>query len=163
MFDEVVFSDICSNPDDEDINSPSWNCRILAGWSAGQTTCSLWEHVKALCQNDPERSFLQTYLRYVKDRQFPMLIPQVRVGIAERRRPDFVAFVPLQYWCFKWVAIELDGAHGEEQQESDVARNKYLEEQNYRGCAPPSECQGILPGGPMLSREIRDLDELGRG
>ena len=37
---------------------------------------------------------LHQYLVYAKH-QFPMLLPQPRIGIAERRRPDFVAFVPL--------------------------------------------------------------------
>jgi hypothetical protein len=152
VFDELVFYDICSDTDDEDINAPAWNCHVLAGWSAGQPTCRLWEHVKALCQNDTERNFMQTYLRYVKDRQFPMLIPQVRVGIAERRRPDFVAFVPLQYWRFKWLAIELDHAHGEEHQQSDSVRHKYLEEHNY-------EVVSLRPNAKGYLEEVKSLVE----
>lgn len=108
--------------------------------------------LKALCQNDTEGNFLHAYLRYVKDRQFPMLIPQVRVGIAERRRPDFVSFVPLQYWSFKRVAIELDGAHGEEQRQSDGARDKYLEEQSY-------EVVSLRPNAKGYLEEVKALVE----
>src|SRR5688500_13107299 len=49
----------------------------------------------------------------------------------ERRRPDSVAFVPLQYWRFKWIAIELDGGHSEAQGSDDKARAKDLEEHKY--------------------------------
>jgi very-short-patch-repair endonuclease len=152
VFDELVFSDVCSDADDQDINAPAWNCHVLAGWSAGQATCRLWEHAKALCQNDTERNFMLTYLRYVKDRQFPMLIPQVRIGIAERRRPDFVVFVPLQYWRSKWIAIELDHAHGEEHQQNDNARDLYLEEQNY-------EVVSLHPNAKGYLEEVKSLVE----
>lgn len=46
VFAETVFTDMCSDPEDEDLYAPSWNCHILAGWSAGQSTCPLWEHIK---------------------------------------------------------------------------------------------------------------------
>jgi hypothetical protein len=81
-----------------------------------------------------------------------MLIPQVRVGIAERRRPDFVAFVPLQYWRFKWLAIELDHAHGEEHQQSDSVRHKYLEEHNY-------EVVSLRPNAKGYLEEVKSLVE----
>jgi len=47
----------------------------------------------------------------VKGRNFPMLIPQATIGIAERRRPDLVLYARLQSFKYKWYAIELDGAH----------------------------------------------------
>jgi very-short-patch-repair endonuclease len=81
-----------------------------------------------------------------------MLIPQARIGIAERRRPDFVAFVPLQYWMYKWVAIELDGAHGEQNQEGDTARDRYLEEQNY-------EVISLRPNAKGYLEEVKSLVE----
>ena len=92
------------------------------------------------------------YLRYVKDRQFPMLIPQVRIGIAERKRPDFVAFVPIQYWRFKAVAIELDGGHGEDQAQCDSARDQYLEEQGY-------EVFSLRPNSRGYLEEVKRLVE----
>lgn len=144
VFDDAVFSDLCSSPDDDDPQGPSWNCHILAGWAAGQPTCPLWDHIKALCQTKTEHDFLYMYLRYVKDRQFPMLIPQARIGIAERKRPDFVAFVPIQYWRFKAVAIELDGGHSEDQAQSDSARDQYLEEQGYEVFSLRPNTRGYL-------------------
>jgi very-short-patch-repair endonuclease len=60
-----------------------------------------------------------------------MLIPQPRIGIAERRRPDFVVFVPLQCWNYKWIAIELDGAHGSEQEARDAERDIELSANGY--------------------------------
>ena len=81
-----------------------------------------------------------------------MLIPQVRIGIAERKRPDFVAFVPIQHWRFKAVAIELDGAHGEDQAQSDSARDQYLEEQGY-------EVFSLRPNARGYLEEVRRLVE----
>ena len=152
VYDETVYSDTCGDPRSDEPNDPDWNCHILAGWSAGQTTCPLWERVASLCQTDVERKFLHNYLRYVKDRQFPMLLPQVRVGIAERRRADFVAFVPLQYWKFKWVALELDGAHPENKAPDDQTRDKYYEEHRY-------EVISLKPGAMGYLEEVRALVE----
>jgi hypothetical protein len=118
----------------------------------GQTTCSLWQHVSGLCQTEPERSFLKYYLKYVKDRQFPMLIPQARIGISERRRPDFVAFVPLQYWKYKWVAIQLDAAHPDERAEDDAARDDYVRQQNY-------DVISLRPASKGYLEEVRNLVE----
>jgi hypothetical protein len=42
-----------------------------------------------------------------------------------------VAFVPLQYWKYKWLAIQLDGAHSEEQATDDVGRDEYVRRHNY--------------------------------
>ncbi|HZC35134.1 MAG TPA: DUF559 domain-containing protein [Chthoniobacterales bacterium] len=67
-----------------------------------------------------------------------MLLPQTWIGIAERRRPDFVAFVPLQHWNYKWIAIQLDGAHSEDNEQADQKRDAYLIEQGY-------EVQSIRP------------------
>jgi hypothetical protein len=60
-----------------------------------------------------------------------MLIPQARIGIAQRRRPDFVLFVPLQHWKYRWYAIELDGRHIAERAQKDRDRNDYLNLHGY--------------------------------
>ena len=60
-----------------------------------------------------------------------MLLPQVRIGIAERRRPDFVLFSPLQYLVYKRYAVELDGAHTIERAVLDEARDMDLAAENY--------------------------------
>jgi hypothetical protein len=80
---------------------------------------------------ESEQRFLHQYLRLVKDRQFPMLVPQASIGIGERRRPDFVIFIPLQRWNYRWLAIEIDGSHDETKAEADEQRNAYLKTQGY--------------------------------
>jgi hypothetical protein len=129
-----------------------WDCHVLAGWSAGKTSCPLFDALAGLCQTDSERKFLHTYLRYVKDRDFPMLIPQVRIGIAERRRPDFALYVPLQYWRFKWLAVELDGAHPQEKANDDAVRDRFYEENRY-------EAVSLRPGAKGYLDEVRSLAE----
>jgi hypothetical protein len=152
VYDETVYSDQCSNPDDPSYEPESWDCHILAGWSAGKASCALFDSISQLCQTDVEKKFLSTYLRYVKDRDFPMLIPQVRIGIAERRRPDFVLYVPLQYWKFKWLAVELDGAHPEEKAQDDAARDRYYADNGY-------EAVSLRPGAKGYFEEVRALAE----
>ncbi|NBD12945.1 hypothetical protein GTY96_28695 [Corallococcus sp. c25j21] len=60
-----------------------------------------------------------------------MLIPQARIGIGERRRPDFVVFIPLQQYRFRWIAVEIDGGHNSTSDESDQKRNAYLADHGY--------------------------------
>jgi hypothetical protein len=115
----------------EDDYAVETDCHPLSGWSTGLDTCPLWERVAKLCQTDIERRFLHHYLRFVKDRQFPMLVPQPRIGVAERRRPDFVMFIPMSHWNYAWMAVELDGAHPVEPQDVDAARNADLAAHGY--------------------------------
>lgn len=127
---QTVFTDMCLDPNADDYASGR-NCHLVAGWTMGEASCPLWESISKLCQTEAEGRFLYTYLGLVRDRQFPMLIPQARVGIAERRRPDFVAFVPLQYWKYRWYAIQLDGAHPKEAAAADDARDADLVKAGY--------------------------------
>ena len=126
------FADRCCDPNDEyEQWRDDWECHVVAGWTKGEISCSLYEKIASLCHTESEKRFLYQYLGYAKHRQFPMLLPQARIGIAEKRRPDFVAFVPLQLWNYKWLAVELDAAHSESQREEDARRDADLEEQNY--------------------------------
>ena len=131
MMDEPTFNDLCADPD-----SGGWGngrrCHVVAGFTLGQTSCPLWEGLLQLCQTEGERRFLHWYLNLAKDRQFPMLIPQARIGIAERRRPDFALYVPLQYWKYNWYAIELDAAHSDDQAEMDELRNAEISVHGYQ-------------------------------
>ena len=130
--DEAVFSDRCCPTEQADnVWAEHSECHIAGGWTNGQATCPLWSRIATLCQTDSERRFLHMYLKLVKHRQFPMILPQTWIDIAERRRPDFVAFVPLQYWHYKWVAIQLDASHTEEQAADDAMRDAQIAEQNY--------------------------------
>jgi len=134
VMDQKIFADFCCSPEslENSWGDPDeWECHMANGWIHGYERCDLWDRVAQLCQTDSERRFLHQYLGYVKDRQFPMLIPQAWVGIADRRRPDFVAYIPLQFWNYKWIAIQLDAAHKEEQQEDDILRNNNIADHNY--------------------------------
>jgi hypothetical protein len=148
VMDEPVFRDMCF----DEANNKRRVCHLVSGWTTGQPSCPLWECILKLCQTESERRFLHRYLSYVKDRQFPMLIPQTWVGITDRRRPDFVAFVPLQYWKYRWIAIQLDGGHGEAQAESDFVRDQFVQEQNY-------EVLSLRPNENGYLDEVRRLVE----
>ena len=125
---EPVHSDSCNSQGGFDGGE---NCHLLSGWIRGKETCEHWELLKQYCQTVSEQRFLWAYLSLAHGRNFPMLLPQVRVGIAERRRPDFLVFVPLQYLHYKKYAVELDGAHSPEQQEADRLRDKALASEGY--------------------------------
>jgi hypothetical protein len=151
---ESVFSDSCGHPETEEVSS----CHLVAGFTMGQPTCALWKQIAALCQTDAERRFLYQYLGLVKDRQFPMLIPQARIGIAERRRPDFVAFVPLQYFRYKYYAVQLDAAHPEERDEADRLRDDEIALHGYEVLSLRPEGQGYLEEVKRLVEQIeRDM------
>src|SRR5262249_38203484 len=68
----------------------------------------------------------------VKDREFPMLIPQVRLGVSERRRADFAVFVPLQRWKYDCLVVELDRAHPQDRADADRDRALEIVAQGYR-------------------------------
>ena len=152
VMDEVVYSDACHDGDADDDYSEPHQCHLVAGWTTGLDSCPLWSDIAKLCQTETERKFLHRYLAYVKDRQFPMLIPQTWIGIAERRRPDFVAFIPLQFWSYKWIAIQLDGAHTEANQADDVLRDQYVAGHNY-------EILPLRPNEMGYLEEVRSLVE----
>ena len=134
---EQVFNDTCWDADDRseydyrDEGPATWRCHLLSGWTQGQESCALWDRIGTLCQTEGERKFLHQYLALVKSRNFPMLVPQVRIGIAERRRPDFVLYVPLHQFKYRWYAIELDGGHSTGMAASDELRNRELEAHGY--------------------------------
>jgi rRNA maturation endonuclease Nob1 len=162
VMDEIVFSDACHDQDPSDGDyCDSHQCHLVAGWTTGQDTCPLWQEIAKLCQTDTEKKFLHRYLAYVKDRQFPMLIPQTWIGIAERRRPDFVAFVPLQYWNYKWIAIQLDGAHGVAQEADDSARDQYVADKNYEVLSLKPNEKGYLEEVRCLVEKIENWMNLG--
>lgn len=155
---EPVFTDSCWDRTADD-NAYSWDegpplksCHILSGWIKGQDTCALWESIAALCQTDQERAFLHEHMALVKGRTFPMLIPQARIGIAQRRRPDFVVFVPLQRFKYRWYAVELDGAHVGVFADRDEGRNMDLANQGY-------DVLSFRPGAKGYYEEVQRLVE----
>lgn len=155
MMGEPVFTDRCYAPDATQWDE-SHSCHMIAGWTLGDATCPLWESVAALCQTEMERRFLHWYLGFVKDRQFPMLIPQARIGITERRRPDFVLFVPVQYWNYNWYALQLDGAHLEDRAIHDELRDADIAAQGYNVIRVKPERSGYLNEVRSLVERIED-------
>jgi len=150
LLGEPFYKDFCSAS--ADWNVDGYRCHLLSGWTKGERTCELWEQLKSYCQTLPEQKFLWAYLSLVKGRNFPMMLPQARIGVAERRRPDFVAFVPLQYLKYKRYAIELDGAHTEENRAKDDARDVELAAENY-------EVLSLRPGERGYFSEVQRVVE----
>jgi hypothetical protein len=148
---EEVYEDFCYDEPRSYGDSPH-SCYLIGGWAVGQTSCPVWTCIAALCQTEPERKFLRWYLDYAKDRHFPMLIPQVWMGIAERRRPDFVLFVPLQFWRYKKLAIQLDAAHPDESADQDELRDQEIAVHGY-------EVRRIRPEGKGYLDDVRALVE----
>lgn len=156
---EAVFRDVCvprdKLPDRDWIPAeevPEIACRVFSGLTLGPDACSVWNGVLSLCATIAERRFVSDWLAFVRNRSFPMLIPQARIGIAQRRRPDFVLFVPRQHWIYKWYAIELDASHWPEQQPEDETRNAELGLQGY-------EVLSLRPGQRGYFEEVRALAE----
>ena len=148
MMGEPEFIDLCTDSHFP-YDGPA-SCHMLAGWTKGVITCSLWKQIAALCQTEDEQKFLHAYIQLVKHRQFPMLIPQARIGITQRRRSDFVVFVPLQHWKYRWYAIELDGKHSWEKAQNDQERNDYLNFHGYEVISVPTN---------KYYKEVRNLVE----
>lgn len=110
----------------------STSCHLMSGFSLGQSDCPLWKKIAGLCQTRDETWFLHQYLRYVRGRPFPMLIPQCRLGgITQGIRPDFVLFVPLQLLRYRWLAIQLDAKHPLAMAKQDEDRDARLQAEGY--------------------------------
>ena len=133
---------------------------MVMGWNTGTTDCAVWSAVAKLCQTDVERKFLHQYMRYARDRQFPMLIPQAWLGIADRRRPDFLMFVPLQHWNYKWLAIQLDGAHPAENAQSDADRDAEIQGHGYEVVSLRPREKGHLEEVRRLVERVSDEMQL---
>ncbi len=162
---ETVFRDTCthavrSTGPSEHAGEDGSPCHMVTGRTTGTTECSVWSAVARLCQTDGERTFLHHYLGYARDRQFPMLIPQAWMGIADRRRPDFVMFVPLQHWNYKWLAIQLDGAHPAKNAQSDAARDAEIQGHGYEVVSLRPRERGYLEEVRRLMERVSDLMQL---
>ena len=156
---EGVFSDRCCPTEQANDAWPEdySECHMACGWINGQGTCPLWSRIATLCQTDSERWFLHTYLGFVKHRPFPMILPQTWIDITDRRRPDFVAFVPLQYWHYERFAIQLDASHTKEQEADDAMRDAQISEQNYQVISLRPKNGGYLEA---LRRLVEHFDAL---
>ncbi|MFZ3166798.1 MAG: DUF559 domain-containing protein [Candidatus Methanoperedens sp.] len=106
-------------------------CHVANGWIHGEESCSGWEYIANLCQSENERRFLHQYLRINHDRESPMPIPQAHIEITERIRVDFVIFVPITRFKWKWLAIEIDSRFYHQDSNKDLQKNIMMESQGY--------------------------------
>ncbi|MFZ0304864.1 MAG: hypothetical protein WAL75_19380 [Terracidiphilus sp.] len=150
VFGEKLFSDNCYDSPDPDVWDEGHICHITSGFTRDAETCPLFEKIKGLCQTPHEQRFLWAYLQIAKTRNFPMLLPQPRIGVGGRRRPDFVVFVPKQFLVYKRYAVELDGAHTNV--DADQARDSDLAAEDY-------EVISVRPGDKGYFLEVRTLIE----
>ena len=61
-------------------------------------------------------------------------------------------FVPLQHWNYKWLAIQLDGAHPADNAQSDADRDAEIQGHGY-------EVVSLRPREKGLLEEVRRLVE----
>jgi len=152
---EPVFGDLCAHSERSEWGygqDEEEDCHMISGWTTGVAECPLWLDVSNLCQTEYERTFLHHYVGYARDRQFPMLIPQAWIGIADRRRPDFVMFVPLQHWNYQWLAIQLDAGHPPASKADDEARDTEVRAHGY-------DVVSLRPEARGYREEVRRLIE----
>ncbi|MFQ5884700.1 MAG: hypothetical protein ACE5IO_06335 [Thermoplasmata archaeon] len=124
-------------------------CHLVSGWIHGEDTCEGWDYLGRLCQSDNERRFLHQYLRVNHDREYPMPIPQAHIEITERIRVDFVMFVPITRFKWKWLAIEIDSEKWHQDSDKEFQRNMLLESEGYEVIHLPAE--------KMMLDQVRDL------
>ncbi len=106
-------------------------CNVVNGWMHGDQNCAGWEYIKQLCQSENEVRFLQQYLRTNHDREYPMPIPQAYVEVKETVRVDFVLFVPITRFDWKWWAIEIDSKEYHANTDKDFKKNVTLASAGY--------------------------------
>lgn len=96
------------------------SCHLANGWIHGEETCPGWQYLGNLCQSENERRFLHQYLRLNHDREAPMPIPQAHIEVTERIRIDFVVFVPVTRFAWRWLAVEIDSKDYHDHQKDDA-------------------------------------------
>lgn len=106
-------------------------CHVANGWIHGEESCPGWEYIANLCQSENERRFLHQYLRINHDRESPMPIPQAHIENTERIRVDYVMFVPITRFTWKWLAIEIDSKLYHQDSNRDFQKNIMMESEGY--------------------------------
>jgi len=134
------------------------DCTVVSGLSKGSATCSGLDFLKAQCQSNLEKMFLELYLRFNKDREGSMLIPQCYVDPLERYRVDFALIAEggrSNGW--RWIAVEIDSPEYHLDRERDRLRLKAIEHEGYQVFRVPSVTAGrklTSSGGLMLTSSI---------
>lgn len=136
-------------------------CHLANGWMHGQESCAGWEHItKNLCQSESEARFLRQYLRINKDRESPMPIPQAHVEVTEKVRVDFVMFVPITRFDWKWLAIEIDSQKYHENEAKDFEKSMTIASQGYEVLRLSAE-RKMLDQVRELYQKIQAIQEAG--
>jgi hypothetical protein len=85
------------------------DCTVVSGRTKGTDSCSGLQFLMNQCQSDIERTFLDLYLRFNKDRESPMPIPQCWTDPLDRHRSDFVVIAnSKERNQFEWFSVEMD-------------------------------------------------------
>jgi hypothetical protein len=124
-------------------------CHLANGWMHGPDECPGWVHLANLCQSENERRFLHQYLRVNHDREAPMPIPQAHLEVTERIRVDFVLFVPVTRFEWRWLAVEIDSPSFHKDRQKDEERDWSVQIEGYEVVRLPVEMN-------MLD-QVRDL------
>ena len=130
-YGNYLWEDTCSERDDYGNWIDYGKCCVATGWMTGEVTCKGWELIKGLCQTDAESAFLHDYLRYVKDREFPMLIPQAWLTWEERRRIDFMLYVPKTHHHWRKIAVQIDPKGSHKDSRRDEIRDLEIRAEGY--------------------------------
>lgn len=124
-------------------------CHLVGGWIHGEDSCAGWEYLASLCQSANERRFLHQYLRVNHDREAPMPIPQAHIEVTERIRVDFVVFVPITRFNWRWLAVEIDSREYHRDSEKDMRRDLSVQTEGYEVLRLPAE--------KNMLEQVRDL------
>lgn len=155
----VNWNEGCMKADDDAYHP----CHLANGWIHGQESCEGWEYiVKNFCQSGNEARFLHQYLRINKDRESPMPIPQAHVEVTEKVRVDFVMFVPITRFDWKWLAIEIDSPMYHEDAEKEFERSMTIASQGYEVLRLSAE-KNMLDQVRDLYQKIQAIQEAGTG
>ncbi|MFQ5862895.1 MAG: DUF559 domain-containing protein [Candidatus Brocadiales bacterium] len=137
-------------------------CHLANGWMHGQESCEGWEYItKNLCQSGNETRFLHQYLRINKDRESPMPIPQAHVELTERVRVDFVMFIPITRFDWKWLVIEIDSKMYHKDKAKDFERTMTIASQGYEVLRLSAE-KNMLDQVRELHQKVYAIQEAGK-
>ncbi len=107
-------------------------CSVATGWMHGESECSGWKSITEFCDSNVEKTFLREYIRQNHDKESPMLIPQVWLGLKEKRRVDFVLIIPKTAHNCEKLAIEINPPKYHSNLEKELAREKEITSEGYK-------------------------------
>jgi hypothetical protein len=124
------------------------DCPVVSGLTKGATSCSCLEFLLSQCQSTYERTFLDLYLRFNKDKESPMPIPQCSVDPLDRYRSDFVLIAKSKRnheW--EWLSIEIDPPQYHQNVLVDVQKDSEVKRSGFRTIRIRVEGVGSMTSG----------------